>query len=803
MKETARVVIIGGGMMGCGLAYHLGDAGWDDVLLIEKGELTSGSTWHAAGQCPSLIGDYAMAQVHHASNLLYPRLEELTGQNPGWHGCGGIRLALSEAEVDWFHQMKGIARSVGYHMEVIGPDEIARHHPFLNTEGVLAGALTLDDGHVDPASACNALARGARNFGVSIVTKTRVTGIERAPGGEWLVQTDSGNLRCEHVVNAAGCYAGEVMKWVGARAPITNMQHQYIVTEPIPEIAARAGELPVVRDPWCSGYLRQEQNAGLIGIYETPARESWEARGGVPDWDSESELFDADIDRVAPFLERAFARMPILAEAGLKRVINGAIPHTPDGNPLVGRAAGLANFWMCCGSSIGIAQGGGVGKYLAQQIIHGDAEINMLSLDPRRFGPYADADYTRAKSFQDYHHMYAAHMPGEERPAGRPARTTPLYEVLNARGCIHTEGFGWERPRWFSPDGRAETPGFRRNETHAAVAEECRAVRERVGLMDLSSFAKFDISGRGAEAFLNRLYANRMPAEGRIALAHRLSEAGRIRGESTVTRLAGGRFYLLSGAAWELRDLDAFARARQPNEDVTIANVTDAFGVLVLAGPRAREVLAPLTGAGLSNAAFPWLSAREITVAGVPVRALRVNYLGALGWELHAPMERLAELYAALWQAGEAHGIADFGLLAVNALRMEKAYKGMGTELTPEITPVEADIMRFVKMDKDFTDRDALEHHEAMALRLVYGEIDARGADVRGGEPVRANGRVMGVATSGGYGHHVGKSLFFAYVAPEHAAPGSTFEIGVLDDWRPATVLAAPAFDPENAALRG
>jgi dimethylglycine dehydrogenase len=808
MQTTARVVIIGGGMMGCGLLYHLAEEGWTDSLLIEKGELTSGSTWHAAGQCPSFIADYNMAKVHHYGNTLYPKLEELTGQYVSWHGCGGIRFALTPEELDYFKHVEGIAKMIGFRMEIIGPEEIRKINPFVSTEGVLAGALTLDDGHVDPAGCCNALAKGARDMGASIVRHNRVTDIARRPSGEWEVVTEQGTVVCEHVVNAAGCYARQVAQMVGGDVPITNMEHTYLVTEPIKEFVERDEEMPVMRDPYPSSYYRQEQKAALIGIYETAASaECWTHRGGWPEWDSENELFEGDMDRIFPYVERVLERMPIWADAGIKRVVCGAISHTPDNNPLIGPAAGLKNFWHAAGAAIGVAQGAGCGKYLAQWMVHGDAEINMAGIDPRRFGAYAPGGYTKAKSHEDYEHMYILHLPGEERMAGRPARTSTLYEKLKAKGASHTEAHGWERPTWFSLDGREEEPGFHHNNTFEVVAEECRAVRERVGILDLSSFAKYEVTGAGAGAFLDRVLANRMPkTDGGIVLAHFLSEEGRIAGEVTVTRLAEDRFYLLSGAGAEERDLDHLTHQVQDGEAVEIANVTDNRGVLVVAGPRARDLLAGLTETDLGNESFRWLRGKEIEVAGVPLYALRVNYVGELGWELHCPMDRLEALYDAVWAAGEAHGIADFGVYAVNSLRMEKAYKGWAAELTNEITPVEADIERFVAYDKeDFVGKAAtLKVKQAGASQIcVYFECETGTSDVHGGEAVLDGERVVGVTTSGGYGHVTGKSLGFAYVEPALAPPGSRFEVQVLGERRQAQVLGEPVHDPRNERLRG
>ena len=817
MNGHAGIVIIGGGIMGVGLLYHLAEEGCTDVVLVEKGELTSGSTWHAAGQCPNFVGNYNLAKIHQYSISLYKKLEELTGQSVSWHTSGSVRFALTERDLDWFNYVKGIADNVGFHMEIIGVDKIRQLNPFISTDGVLAGAWTRDDGHADPAGLTNAMARGARNMGATIVRHNRVTDINPLPSGEWQVVTENGVITAETVVNAAGCYARQVAQMVGADLPICNIQHHYLVSGPIQEFMEREEEIPVMRDLYASAYLRQEQKSGLIGIYEHANQaEAWPPRG-LPDWESDSELFDEDLDRLMPWLERALERMPIFADAGLKRIVNGAIPHSPDGPPLLGPVAGLQNFWLCCGSSFGIAQGAGCGKYLAQWMLHGDAEINMTGFDPRRFGAFAGESYMKAKGRQDYGMTYFTPLPGEELPAARPRRASLLYEKLKARGCVYTETFGWERPKWFSPDGREEEYGYRRNNVFDVVRDECLAVRERAGILDLSGFAKYDVSGIDARAFLDRLCANRMPDAGGIVLAHALSEGGRIAGEMTVTHLADDHFYVLSAAGAELRDLDHLVQARRTGERVQVANVTDERGVLVLAGPAAREVLARLTDAPLDNATFRWLSGREISIAGRPVRALRVNYVGELGWELHPLMEHLEELYDALLEAGADFGIADFGLYAVNSLRMEKAYRGWGAELTNEVTMIDADMARFLRFDKgDFTGRQATLEQQRIAgdglksvpldqqatLQLVYFEVDATDSDVRGSEPLYHGDECVGVTTSGGYGHYVRRSLGFGYVIPQLAQPGTELGIDLLGERRPARVLREAVYDPANERLK-
>lgn len=809
MKNQARVVVIGGGMMGVGLALHLGEEGWSDTILVEKGDLTSGSTWHAAGQVPSFVGNYAMAQMHHYAIGLYPKLETLSGQSATWHGCGSIRFALKQEDVDWFHHVAAFAPTIGMDVEVIDVDKVRDLNPFLTTDGVVGAVWTPQDGHVDPSGACNAMARLARNYGVAIETKCQVLDIRGLPSGDWCVETTHGEIRCEHVVNAAGCYAQEIMRMIrpddaNRLCPITNCEHQYLVTDTILEFAERSEEIPVLRDPWTSGYIRQEQNSGLIGIYEEDAIEAWNFRGGTPLWESESELFAENLDHISDYIERAMNRMPIFAEAGIKRVYNGAISHSPDGNPLVGPASELQNFWMCCGSSFGVTQGAGCGKYLAQWMVHGDSDINMASVDPRRFGDFATNDWVREMSFQDYRDTYISGIPGEERPAARNARLSGLHDRLAAHGAVFGSVFGWERPKYFAADGKPEVPSFRRNHVFQAVEAEHRAVREAAGLMDLSSFAKFVVEGEGARDHLCSIYAGKIPAKvGGIALCHRLGSNGRIQGESTIARIDETKYVLFSGAAWEVRDFDAL-QAHKPN-DVTLKNYTTLFNGLLLAGPKSRDILGRLTNTALDNASFPWMTAQTLDVAGANCMALRLNYAGALGWELYCPADTIGALYDAIWEAGGNYGLTNFGSYALNSLRMEKAYKGLGSELTNEITPEEAGIMRFISSKRNFSGRDALKKSLKTGGRgrIIYCEVDATDTDVVGGEAVFVDNKAVGIATSGGYGFSVDKSLAFAYIDMTHIEPNMKLEIDLLGVRRSARILQDPAFDPENKVPRG
>ena len=779
--------------------------GWSDVVLIEKGELTSGSTWHAAGQCPHFVGSLNLAKIHLEGTLLYPKLEELTGEAVSWHGCGGIRLAITDDEVEWFKRVYSMSKLIGYEAHLISPNEIRQYHPYLETFGVKMGFLTVTDGHVAPADVTNAMAAGARKGGATIYRRTLVTGIEHLPTGEWQVVTDKGNITCEHVVNAAGSYADVVGAWTGHNVPICNMLHHYVITEPLQELIDLKPELPVVRDPWSHAYLREETNGILVGPYETEgAHVCWE--GKPPAWDFESELIAPELERLMPWLEKATERLPLFGKAGIKSVISGAITHTPDTNFLLGPAPGPRNYWMCNGASIGICQGAGAGKYLAQQMVHGAADINMLEFDPRRFGDWADKDYTSVLSVVDYQHMYYCYRPGEQHPDKRPLRTSSLYERLKAAGAQFQAVFGWERARWFDPTGKGEDYSFRRSNWFPAVKAECEAVRNRVGLMDLSTFAKFDVKGPGAASFLERICANRVPKRvGGIMLGHLLTEGGRIESEITVTRLAEDHFYVLSAATAQLHDMDALHWRMEPGEDVTITDITDDFGVLVLAGPKSREVLQPLTSQDLSNDGMRWLTGCVAEVAGVSgVRLLRVNYVGELGWELHCPMAEMPKVFDALMAAGKPHGIRLFGTYAMNSLRMEKAYRAWGGELTAEITMIEGDMERFVHWGKDFVGKaaTAASKQKGPRISLVYMEVDASDADCAGNEPVLQNGKVVGLTTGGAFGHAVKKSLAFAYVDPNKADLSAPFEIEIYAEAKPARIIPQPAWDPANERLK-
>lgn len=799
MRSEAQCVIVGGGVMGVGLAYHLAREGWTDTVLVEKDELTSGATWHAAGLTPHFIGSLNMAKVHAYGVDLYKRLEAETGYATGFHQCGALRLATNQDEVDWFHYVKGILDMVGVECHLVSPSEIPAINPLITVDDVKLGFHTPQDGWTDPSMATQAMAAGAKARGVEFVLHNRVLATTRLPDGRWRVETEQGPIVTEHLVNAAGHYGRQLGAMVGLDVPIVSMDHQYLVTDTIGEVAGLGFEPPVTRDPRASCYYRREHDGLIIGPYETRGARTYGTEG--IDWDLTFHLTPPDIERLMPWIELAARRIPSFADAGIKRVVSGPITHTPDGGYLLGPAPGLRNYWMCVGASIGITQGPGAGKYLAQWMVHGQTEVNVREMDPRRFGPYATLEYTAAKSVDEYHEMYQVRLPGEYREAGRPSKVTPLFETLNAKGARRQEVYGWERAQYFSHE--PERHSFRRSNAFEVVGEEVRAVRERMGVADLTAFAKIEVRGPDAASFLDRLSANRLPRrDGGIRLVHMLTPLGGIECEFTVTRLAEDRFYLNSAVVGQHHDLDWLNLWRRAGEAVEIVDVTDHTGILGVTGPRARDALAGLTSTPLDNDHFPWLTARPTEVAGVACVALRVSYVGELGWELHCPLDRLPDLYAAVEDRDM--GMVDFGSYAMNAMRMEKAYKAWGGELTTEITPVEAGIERFVDYDKEFIGREAVmeRKNRPPSMVCVYGELSATDSDCRGNEPVFHEGEMVGITTGGAYGHTVGKSLFFAYVDPRYSSPGSRLAIRVLGDDRPALLPAEAAWDPSNLRPR-
>ena len=807
LPSFARVVIVGGGVMGCGLAYHLAHEGWSDVVLLEKAELTSGSTWHAAGQITHSTSSYSLGKcVDYNIGLYSGALEAETGHSVTWHGCGSLRLAYSEDEMDWLRHTLSVGRSLGFNIALISPDEVRKLHPYYNLDGVLGALHTPDDGHVDPSGVTQAMATGARQLGVKIVRRCQATNITCQENGEWLVETPMGAIRCEHVVNAGGTYARQMGEWSGLQLPMTSMTHHYLVTDTVPEFVDMTSELPVIRDDkMVSGYVRMEQKSGLIGIYEKANPNTvWEDH--CP-WEAENELFEADYDRIMPWLENAMERMPILSELGIKREVHGAISHPPDGNPLIGPAPGVRNYWCCCGTQIGIGWGPGLTRELARWMVHGSADISMRDYDPRRFGPYATKDWQVVKAKEDYCLRHEIPFPHFNRLAGRPVKPSALYDILKEKGAVYEEVFGHERPRWFATNDMAQEDiySFRRSAVDDVVAGEVASVRSDVGIMDISAFTKIAVSGPDAEGLLDKLVANRLPQKiGGITLTHMLNEAGRIELETTIIKLEDDKFYLVCAAFFEQRLLDHIDRYRG-DANITVSCLSEEWGALSLNGPQSRAVLSAVTDASLSKADFKWLSGQIITIAGHSLWALRLSYAGELGWELHIPREAMIDVYQALWAAGADYNIADYGSFAMNAMRMEKAFKGAG-ELTNEVTLPEADVMRFVKLDKDYIGLDkTIASHESdqMPWQCYYLEIE-QDNDIfgHGGEAVMMDGKVIGTTASVAYGPSVDKILAFAYLKPEAVNQGGHLQVVVHGQNRNAWLLDKPAYDPDSLLPR-
>ena len=795
--QHARVCIVGGGIMGCALAYHLAKEGWTDVVLLEKAELTSGSTWHAAGQITYSTSHYGFAKCAAYGIQQYHSIESETGQSVTFHDCGSLRMAYNDDEFDYLLQIESVCKGLGLESQILSPPEIKKEHPFYNLDGIRAALHTPHDGHLDPAGAALAHAKGARQMGVTIVRHCRATGIEQQTNGEWLVKTERGDVLCEHVVNAGGMYARQIAAWNGYDLPTVSMKHHYLITERVPEYEALEKELPVVRDDRnISGYARMEQKSGLIGIYEKNNADTvWD--DGAP-WQAENELFEPELERIMPWPETALQRLPVLQKVGIRRIVHGAISHPPDGNPLVGPAPGLQNYWCFCGCQIGIGWGPGLARELARWMTQGASDISMRDLDPRRFGKYADRNYQETKGKEDYMMRHEIPYPHFCRTAAREQRLSPLHEKLKAKGAVHEEICGWERPRWFARDGVAavDVYSFRHTIVDKIVAAEVRAVREKAGVIDISAFSKVELSGEGAADVLTELTANKIPKEGRVSLAHFLSHNGRMELEATAAHLSGGVFYIGCAPFLERRLLDLLSYAAQKNGGAKVTNRTDEWAAIALNGPLSAEILAQCADDALDIKSFPWLSAREMTIAGNKLLALRLSFAGECGWELHGSRDGVAAAYDAIDKAGAQHGIVDYGTFAMDSLRMEKMFPG-AHELTNEVYINEAGLSRFARADKK--DAAPPPRWHCVYLRVEDGANNSDGA---GSEAVFANGKRVGVVTSIARGHYVNKLLAFAYVDVGMAKPGTMLEVCVLNEWRKAEVLEHPLYDPDNKKPR-
>jgi dimethylglycine dehydrogenase len=836
MRTHARAVVIGGGVVGVSTLYHLAKKGWTDSVLIERKELTSGSTWHAAGLLPLFNLSYSVGQIHKYSVALYQTLEKETGLDPGLRQVSNIRLARTRDRMDEYNYYAGVAETIGVKVKFLTPGEVKEIWPLCDVDGIIGAIQHLEDGYIQPADLTQALARGARERGAEINRHTTVTAIERLASGEWKVSTDKGDINCEHVVSATGNFARQTGRMVGINVPVIPVEHQYIVTEAHPEIVKRRAqglpEMGVLRESDSAWYMREEAGGLLLGPYEKGAPACY-VNG--PSSDSEYELFPEDLDRLAPHIETAIARVPAFGEVGVKKVYNGAIGYTPDGSPIVGPAPGVRNFWLNEGHSFGVTAAGGAGWQLAEWIVEGEPTIDMLGVDPRRFGPYADTGYLIEKNEEAYAKVFTVHYPDEERAAARPLRQTPCYGRMKALGAVFGSIYGWERPNWFAPQGYGLSeadlakpdvllnenhppvgPGeeprekwsFRRSNYFQFVGDECRNVHENVGLMDMSAFAKCEVSGPGAESWLNSVLTNRAPkAIGRVTLSYLLTARGGVRAEFTLTRIGPERFYLISAGALETHDFDTLEKLLPADSSVRLDKVTTQRGVLVLAGPRSREVLANVADIDVSNKAFPWLTARRLSIKAASLIAMRVNFVGELGYEFHHPIEMQNAIFDALMEAGAPFGIKPFGIRAMDSLRLEKSYKLIGRELSIEYAALESDLERFVDFDKGpFLGRDALIAWKGKGFQNKLITLEVQGvtdADARGSELVMRNGAMIGRTTSGGYGWRVGKSLALAMVKPEFSNVGDEVDVRILGEMRRAIVIPDSPYDPKNAALRG
>jgi dimethylglycine dehydrogenase len=818
VKSHVRVLVIGGGVVGVSTLYHLAKKGWTDVALIERTELTAGSTWHAAGLLPLFNMSYTVGQLHKYSVDLYKRLPAETGQDVSFHVTGNVRLATCKERMDEYQKYCGTANTIGVPFEVIAPKRVKELWPLVELGGkpdtpAIVGALYHpDDGHIAPADLTMALRKGARAAGAEIYEQTEALAIERATSGEWKVRTSKGDITAEHLVLATGNYARQTGRLLGLNVPAIPVEHQYIIYEESPELKAyRQGggrELAVLREPDESYYLREERMGWILGPYEkgAPARFA----DGVPEWFGR-DLFPGDLDRLVPHVEAAQRRVPALENCGIKDIVNGPISYTPDGSPLIGPAWGLANVWLNEGHSFGITAAGGSGWQLAEWIVEGEPGIDMLGVDPRRFGAYTSKRYLVQKNEETYRSVFTIHFPDEERPDARPAKTSPVYDKINAKGAVWGQRYGWERANWFAPPGveRTDRWSFRRSNYFEHVGNEARLMRERVGIIDLTPFTKHEVTGPGAEGWLDSLVANKVPTKiGRMALCHALTFRGGIRSEFTITKIADQHYYVVSAGAAERYDSDYLFKSLPADRSVGLRNITNTRGCFVLAGPNSRAVLAQLTDTPLDNTSFPWLTAQTIEAGlAVDVYALRVNFVGALGWELHFPIEYAHHLFDALFEAGKTHGIGMVGMRAMESLRMEKSYRMWGSDMTPDYTPFEASLDRFVRMKKDsFIGKAALERQLAASVPNRFVTLEVHGvtdADPLGNEPLfDRSGRMIGRATSGYYGHCLKKSLAIGYTRSEFGAPGTPLQIQILGERKDATVLRESPYDPENNDLR-
>jgi len=810
MKTQTRVVVIGGGIAGCSTLYHLTQEGWSDVVLVERDELTSGTTWHSAAQVTNFGMTQTMVGLKSHSIALYKELSEDPDYPVNYHhGDGGIRLANTDAQMDGYRHFASIARGMGVDFEVIDAAECARRHPLISTENLIGGLWDPLDGDIDPGQLCQALARRARKAGAEIYRHTPVTGLTQHGDDSWTVHTDKGDIACEIVVNACGYRVNEVGAMMGVHHPVMSMEHQYFLTEPIAAIAEAGHRMPLLRCPISDFYCRQEKQGLLLGFYEQDCR-TWGMDGIDPHF--VNALCPDDLDRVTDVLEGAFARMPALMEAGIHSVVNGPITYTIDGAPLVGPIPGKRNAFCIIGLRAGLGEGGGHGWMLAQQIVRGEACYDSWGIDPRRFGPHSNVELTALKAIEDYQNEFRFHFPNEHRPAGRMARTTPLTPVLAAEGAEFHVVNGWERAEYFKPSPDfAVTHGFRFDESFDVVAAEVAAVQNAVGLSEVNGFNRFEITGADAQGFLDRMICGRLPRRpARVGLVYLLNQDGMLKSEATLANIPASsrgpdRIWYGSAAASELHDMDWLLQHRRADEDVQIRSLTNDQTILVLAGPKSRAVLSAVSRGDWSAEGFSWLSLRECFIGIAPATVMGVSFSGELAYEIHVPNASLYAAYSALRAAGVDHGMRLFGSAAAEAMRLEKGYLHWKSDILTEFDPYETGLARFVDLEKgDFIGRDALQARKAAgpARSLVTLEVEGTLAPAHPGASVMLPGDVVGTVTSGGWGHRVGKNLAYAFVRPDQGAPGTGLLVDIIGKMTPARVIPSGPYDPANTRVK-
>ena len=810
MKSKARAVVIGGGVVGVSTLYHLAAKGWDDSILLERKSLTSGSTWHAAGLLPLFNMSYSVGQIHKYSVRFYQELQDETGMDVGFRKVSNIRLASTQDRMDEYLQYKGVADTIGVEVNVLSPQEIKDCWPLVSTENLIGAIQHPEDGYIQPADLTQAFAKGARDKGAKIEINTNVISIKRSSNDTWIVETDKGHIECEHVISCSGNFARKTGKMVGLDLPVIPVEHQYIVTEQHPLIKERKDknlpELGVLRDSDASWYMREEAGGLILGPYEQGAPACYV---DGPDENSEYELFQEDLDRISDHIESAIFRVPIFGEVGVKKVYNGAIAYTPDGSPIIGPAWDLKNFWINEGHSFGVTAAGGAGWQLAEWIVNGTPTIDMLGVDPRRFGDYATKSYLIEKNEEAYANVFTVHYPDEERPAARPLRTAPCYERLKKMGGVFGASFGWERANWFAPNGveAIDDWSFRRSSYHEHVGAEIQNMSKNVGLLDLSGFAKCRISGSSAENFLNFLVANKISKTiGRVSLCHALNSLGGVHSEFTITKESENSFYLVSAGAYQRLDHDWIKKNMPTDNSVIFEDLTNSKGVLVLAGPKSRDLLKLVSKDNFENENFPWLTSQIVNIGNYPVLAMRVNFVGELGWELHHPIEYQNQIFDILFQHGSKLNLKPFGIRAMDSLRIEKSYRLPGRELSIEYAALESGLNRFVSENKgDFIGRDGLAEWKSKGLSYGFVTLEVhnvKDADALGNNPIYLDGKVIGRATSGGYGHRIKKSLVLAMINPSLIKIGLKVKIDILGTKYDASIINESPYDPSNEKLR-